>query len=377
MKRILMICVAIAATMSFANAQTLQNSKLSDNWFIGIDGGAYTPMSHTAFFKGMRAVTGIKVGRYISPVFGMRLDGQFYINPNQHGSAPKTAIDMSNVSLDGLFNLSNLFGGYQGEPRACELVGVFGSGWGHAFGTGGDAADINVFTVKTGAQLNFNLGASKAWQINIEPDVVWLNTHNRGDDYLSKSSAMFQILGGITYKFACSNGTHNFAIAKLFDQGEINELNAKINDLRKSNGEKDDALRAADAKNAELARKLADCEATPKSVVKQTETNLAPVVIFDQGKSVIKPAQAPSVQMIATYMKNHPDAKVTIKGYASPEGSAEINKKLSEARANAVKDMLVKKYKISEDRLSVVGLGATNEVFDESDWNRVCVFVEK
>lgn len=55
----------------------------------------------------------------------------------------------------------------------------------------------------------------------------------------------------------------------------------------------------------------------------------------------------PNIEMIAQYMKNHPDAKVEIKGYASPEGSKELNQKLSEARANAVKNILVKTYKIS------------------------------
>lgn len=56
-------------------------------------------------------------------------------------------------------------------------------------------------------------------------------------------------------------------------------------------------------------------------------------------------------------MKNHKDAKVEIKGYASPEGSKEINEKLSVARAEAVKNILVKRYKISADRLTTKGMG--------------------
>lgn len=56
-------------------------------------------------------------------------------------------------------------------------------------------------------------------------------------------------------------------------------------------------------------------------------------------------------------MKNHKDAKVEIKGYASPEGSKEINEKLSVARAEAVKNILVKRYKISADRLTTKGTG--------------------
>ena len=86
-----------------------------------------------------------------------------------------------------------------------------------------------------------------------------------------------------------------------------------------------------------------------------TATNLQPTVLFRQGKSVIDKAQYAPVELIANYMKNNKNAKVTIKGYASPEGSAELNQKLSEARAKAVKDALVKKYKISADRLNAVG----------------------
>ena len=70
-------------------------------------------------------------------------------------------------------------------------------------------------------------------------------------------------------------------------------------------------------------------------------------------------------------MKNHKDAKVEIKGYASPEGSKEINEKLSVARAEAVKNILVKRYKISADRLTTKGMGATDKLFEQVEFNRV------
>ena len=78
--------------------------------------------------------------------------------------------------------------------------------------------------------------------------------------------------------------------------------------------------------------------------------------------------------MIANYLKAHKDAKVKVSGYASPEGSKEINQKLSEARATVVKDALVKKYKIAADRISTEGLGATDKLFDEVEFNRVATF---
>lgn len=73
-------------------------------------------------------------------------------------------------------------------------------------------------------------------------------------------------------------------------------------------------------------------------------------------------------------MKNHKYAKVEIKGYASPEGSKEINEKLSVARAEAVKNILVKHYKISADRLTTKGMGATDKLFEQVEFNRVATF---
>ena len=73
-------------------------------------------------------------------------------------------------------------------------------------------------------------------------------------------------------------------------------------------------------------------------------------------------------------MRNHPDAKVEIRGYASPEGSAELNQKLSNARAQAVKDALVRKYKIAASRLTTKGMGVIDTLFEEVSFNRVATF---
>ena len=61
-----------------------------------------------------------------------------------------------------------------------------------------------------------------------------------------------------------------------------------------------------------------------------------------------------------------------IKGYASPEGSAEINAKIALARAEAVKTILVQKYKIEANRITAEGQGVGN-MFSEPDWNRVSI----
>ena len=130
---------------------------------------------------------------------------------------------------------------------------------------------------------------------------------------------------------------------------------------------------------ADLKAKLTACENQPKptaQVVVKQNSQLQPIVIFGLGKSTIDAAQYASVEMVAKYMRNHKDAKILIKGYASPEGDQEKNQALSEARANAVKQALVKRYKIAEDRISVQGMGATDELSDEIDFNRVAMFFD-
>ena len=78
------------------------------------------------------------------------------------------------------------------------------------------------------------------------------------------------------------------------------------------------------------------------------------------------------MERVATYLNNHRDAIVVIKGYASPEGSAEVNERIANQRAQAVKDMLIKKYRIDSRRIKAEGQGI-GDMFSEPDWNRVSV----
>ena len=139
-----------------------------------------------------------------------------------------------------------------------------------------------------------------------------------------------------------------------------------------------------DVKNREIEDSLeAALKVKPTVVNKVTKVTqvvnnnvLQPTVIFGQGKSSVDAAQMASVAMIAKYMKNHPESKILIKGYASPEGNPELNQRLSVNRAQAVKDALVSRYGVAASRLTIQGMGATDELFDELDFNRVATFTD-
>ena len=78
----------------------------------------------------------------------------------------------------------------------------------------------------------------------------------------------------------------------------------------------------------------------------------------------------PSLEHVATYLKNNPNANITVNGYASPEGTEEYNMQLSQRRADAVKSILVDKYGIASNRINAVGHGV-GDIFSEPAWNRV------
>lgn len=122
------------------------------------------------------------------------------------------------------------------------------------------------------------------------------------------------------------------------------------------------------------------CPGTPLNVV--VDANGCPVklsmedalrmelrVFFDNDKSVIKEQYVPEIQKVAEKMSEYPNATASIEGHASrinARSSAAYNQRLSEARANAVKSMLVNQFGIAPTRISTVGYGFTRPIADNA-----------
>ena len=78
-------------------------------------------------------------------------------------------------------------------------------------------------------------------------------------------------------------------------------------------------------------------------------------VFFDNNKSVIKDQYKPEVAKVAEKLQEYPNATAMIEGHTSSTGPRKLNERLSVARANAVKSMLVNQYNISGSRLNTQG----------------------
>ncbi|MGI6231307.1 MAG: OmpA family protein [Prevotella sp.] len=339
MKKLFTLMAAGMLAVS-ASAQTVTESKTFDNFYVGINGGFATKMTQqSGWLGGLNPNFGVRVGRYFTPVFGLAIESNAYFSNKPYASTG-TAVRYLNTSLLGTVNLSNWFGGYKGEPRVFEVSALYGLGWGHLFGNTDvydNVLNHDNLTSKAGLDFAFNLGSKKAWQIYIEPAVVW--GLNDGGQKTSSTYGKYYQMGtegvkydvnhayaqlnvGVVYKFKNSNGTHNFTIAQLRDQSEIDALNAQISDLRN-----------------ELAKKPKE---VVKEVVKEAPSQEVRVdnlifVTFAQGKSTLTKDAKKALDGVAS------GKHVQIVGTASPEGSKEINDRLSQARADVVADYLKSK----------------------------------
>ena len=385
-KLFLMLAVAMMTASVSAQNTAVTANKAGDNWYIGINAGVATPVMKIGdygFMKGVSPEFGFRLGKNLTTVFGLALDINNYFGNKSDSKSmfgSKTFINATDFDILSTWNLSNAFAGYKGEPRSFEVIGLIGGGYSRAW-----AEKQGGINAKAALDFAFNLGAAKQWQLYIEPGIVFGQPYVRYANPFRKIETVagkkfngaLSVKVGLNYKFGTSNGTHNYKIAELRDQAEIDGLNAKINELRANLNDKDALLAAKDAQIRDLQAALDACNNRPTEPVyvkPATATNLQPTVLFRKGKSTIDAAQYAPIELIASYMKNHPDAKVEIKGYASPEGSLELNQKLSEDRANAVMKALIKKYKISADRLSAIGCGPTDQLFEELEFNRVATF---
>lgn len=91
----------------------------------------------------------------------------------------------------------------------------------------------------------------------------------------------------------------------------------------------------------------------PKEVTEDLKMELR--VFFDVNKSNIKDQYKPEVAKVADKLQEYPNATAQIEGHTDNTGPRKLNERLSLARANAVKDMLVNDFNVAPNRLTTQG----------------------
>ena len=106
------------------------------------------------------------------------------------------------------------------------------------------------------------------------------------------------------------------------------------------------------------------CPAKQKQliVIKQDRIDIKETVYFDSGKATIQARSNALLDQMAKVLTQHPEiVKVSIEGHTDDSGAAETNRTLSQQRAEAVRDYLVKQG-VPAERLEAKGFGSERPV---------------
>ena len=311
MKKFVLMLVMLFVTMVSANAQlATENSKFFDNTYVGVEVGAATPLDFSPMFP-LNTVAGLKLGKELTPVFGLEVEGQVFFNENDFQPWTNTFVKGTNVGINGVTNLSNLFCGYKGTPRFFEVKANTGLGWLHQWKAG------NSLTAKTALDLAFNVYKKRAHTITVTPG-IWWDLHGTNKIQFNKNFAQFAVFVGYTYHFKTSNGTHHF---KVYDVGAMTNEIARLNE--------------------ELAKKPREV-VVEKVVTKEVKVVEEKATGFGVKETVFFAFDSDVLDdnAKATLDQLGKDGTYEVLGYASEEGSLEYNKALSQRRADAVKAYL-------------------------------------
>ena len=330
------------------------------NWFVqaGFNVNAtYTSQEAHGIsfnpFTGTRGAFGfdVSVGKWFTPGIGLRTKFHGLWNKNVsnvgHDAGFRPVEKMYTIEEDVLFNLSNIFCGYN-EKRVWNFIIYPGLGYEHNITTGADDISFHVGIMNTwrlskhwnifldvyanaaeGSQMKpvrsatgtVGSGAVEQWNKYDK----WHRRH--WDNQLGATLGVTWNLGKCTWDKAPDVD----GLIAMY-QGQIDALNA--------------ALKEQQDENARLRELLAGQKGgtnTNTIVTKEKEyVNLPNSVFFDINSTKIASRKdLVNVECLANYAKEK-NLKLLVKGYAdSKTGTAEINNRLAQGRANALVDELV------------------------------------
>lgn len=357
----------------------VETNRFWDNWFISVGGGAQVLFGDYAdrgdFGKRIAPTANISVGKWFTPGLGLRLqasglqaktfsptdsnlrygravsdgDGQYY----------KEEFKYLNLHGDILFNISELLGGYN-ESRVYEIVPYAGLGWNHVF----DGDKPNTVAFNFGIINKFRL--SSAWDLNLELQGMLTEDRFDGKPFGTSTDVVAGATLGLTYKFGKRgfNQSPDVAAIMALSQSQMDAIN--------------DALAQQMEENDRLKTQLAN---RPKEVVKEkvvvkSTPAAAQSVFFAIGSADLNAKDEVNLQTIADALKGDTSTTVTLTGYAdSATGSAQVNKQISEGRANAVADALVK-MGVSRNRIKVDAKGGVDSLTPPTLNRRVIIDVK-
>lgn len=342
------------------NSRVMKKSLFKDNWFIGFHGGVVynwgSNYDHANVLRSLRPIGGISLGKWLSPYVALRVQATLAGNRGTTALHTHPTWMAGAGYLDGMFNLSNLLGGFK-EGRKFNLIAMLGVGGERTFSyknipnpnPGSHGTKIRDWYLggRVGLQALFRI--SEVWDFSLEATNSWLNNAYDGTFGTNTTDPHLNVMAGFVYRFKNHDGSHDFSYA-MRDSERFSLMNEEINRLRQ---------KAIDDK--------AWAEAHPDvTVVNSQQVNT--LISFVDGSAEIDELQQVNVYTTAEALKRVSDADlyITVLGHQSNDAN------LFMQRANSIRTSLMNDYGIAAGRIYMEKDPAVVEALDKT---RNCVIM--
>jgi outer membrane protein OmpA-like peptidoglycan-associated protein len=126
----------------------------------------------------------------------------------------------------------------------------------------------------------------------------------------------------------------------------------------------DNCPRKPESKNGYLDEDGCPDKAPTAIRITSTQIEIKQKILFETGSNVILEESYFILEEVGQALRDYPKLKINIEGHTDSIGSSTYNKKLSQKRAESVKDFLVEREEISSSRLSARGFGEGRPLSD-------------
>lgn len=375
------------STITEQSVTGLRHYKFGDNWYISAFFGGNFAMSENTRFQSFKKNVGpdwgLAIGKWLNPAIGLRAKVDYLIQsgrankeavrayPNIYTNEGKYRFRMITGYGDLMLNLNNILGQYR-ESTRFNVYAFMGVGFTRNFKfdkhieqwsklpNGGYPVSTHTRSFLSGhIGLGTAIQLSQALDFNLEASVTATNDKYNGIQYDVLYDGFATLQAGLTYHFKDHFGDRRFKYRSLNDADILGSLNDKINAARQ-----------------DLANARPRTENRVEETYRKIEV-LDMTVNFIIDKYNITKLQKKNIAAVAKYMEDNPDVNLTVTGFADVKTAyPAYNLKLSERRAKAVYNCLVKEFGVDPNRLKIDYKGDTIQPYDlKNEWNRVVIFV--
>ena len=364
MKKFLMVLALASVSVAGMAQETTEKYSVAtnsfwSNWFIqaNVAGTAFYSSQENNLnlsnspLKGFRNNLGasVAIGKWFTPGLGLRTKVNGVWGRTVNGDDKKAnASKYWQANEQVLFNLSNMLCGYNPD-RVWNFIPYAGAGIGrnmtyNSYAMGLQAGLLNEFRLSRKFALNLDLSFGLH-----EPDFDGNGIANASSRSPKSKDRDLNLEIGLTYNLgkATWNKVPDVDAINALHQSQLDALNAQLAD--------------ANAENDRLNNLIKNHKCPEAKTVTVKEVATAPVsIFFNIGKSKI--ASRKDLQNVKAMTETNKDAKFVVTGYAdSKTGSASYNQKLSQKRAEAVANELVK-MGVSRDNIEIVAKGGVADL---------------